>query len=161
MMDDDRRSRLFRLKLKLFGQFHVDARRIEQLKQLQLIFQIGTSRIAKAEPRSLVALAEKLVQILRIVSGDTQLFADSFVPQLRQCLRAFHAQPVKEKILGIVVALEKLLGIFAGAPAHGDQMKSDSIHAARINRSEIIGETQTLSGRLPRESETRPLRFGI
>ncbi len=98
MMDDDSRSRLFRFKLEFFREFHIDACRIEELKQLCLIFEIRASRIAKAEARSLVALTEELVQIFRIVAGDAQLFANSFVPQLGQGFGAFNTQPVKVKV---------------------------------------------------------------
>ena len=40
MMDDDSRSRLLGIELKLFGQFNIDARRIEQIEKLRLVFQI-------------------------------------------------------------------------------------------------------------------------
>src|SRR5882762_7912159 len=114
MMDHDRRSRLFRLKLKFFTQLNVDARRIEQFKKLRLVFEIRTRRIAKTEPRALITLAKQLIKILRIRISDAQFLTNMFVPVLRQRFGAFDAQPVEIKIVGVVVSLEKLLRIFAG-----------------------------------------------
>src|SRR5713101_283670 len=88
MMDDDSRSRLLRLKLELFGQFHVDPCRIEQLKQLRLILQIRAGGIAKAEARALIALPEKFIEVLCVAGGNAQFFADAPVPQLGHGLRS-------------------------------------------------------------------------
>jgi hypothetical protein len=40
MMYNDRRSRLFWFELKFFAQLYIDPRRVEQLKQLGLVFEI-------------------------------------------------------------------------------------------------------------------------
>jgi hypothetical protein len=37
VVDDDRRGGLLRIQLKLFGQLHIDARRVQQLKEFSLI----------------------------------------------------------------------------------------------------------------------------
>src|SRR5438309_330496 len=109
MMDNNCLSRLFRVEVECFGQLNIDARRIQQLKELRLILKIRTCGVTEAEPRPLIALAEKLVQVLRVATGDAQLFANSFVPQFRQGLGAFNTQSVKVEIVGVVVAFEKLL----------------------------------------------------
>src|SRR5213080_3800785 len=91
MMDDDSRSRLLRVELKLFRQLNINARRIEQVEQLRLIFQTRTSRIAEAETRALISLTKQFVQIFRVFVGDTQLFTNAFVPEFGESFRALNA----------------------------------------------------------------------
>ena len=60
---------------------------------------------------------------------------------MAQFLRALDAQTMKIEIVSVVVALEELLRVLAGAPAHGYKMKRDDIHPIGINRREVIRET--------------------
>src|SRR5258708_4388856 len=66
MMNYDRRGRLLRLDLKFFRQLNIDARRIEQLKQFGLVFEIRTGGIAKTESRTLIALTKQLIKIFLV-----------------------------------------------------------------------------------------------
>src|SRR5882762_1797455 len=130
MMNNDRRGRLLRLELKFFRQLNIDARRIEQLKQFGLIFEIRTSGIAKTESRTLIALTKQFIKIFLVSVSDTQLLTNVSVPILGQCFGAFHAEAVKKEIVGVVVSFEKFLRIFAGATADCHQVKRNDIHVA-------------------------------
>ena len=74
MVDNNSRSRLFWLQLKLLAQLNADARRIEQREKLLLIFESRTRRITEAETRALIFLLEQSRQLRRILSCDTELF---------------------------------------------------------------------------------------
>src|SRR3981081_3070908 len=117
MMNNNRRGRLLGLELKFFGQLNVDARGIEQLKQFCLVFEIRTSRIAKTEARTLIALTKQFIKIFLVSVSDTQFLTNVSVPILGQRFGAFHAEAVKIEIVGVVVSLEKFLRVFAGPTA--------------------------------------------
>src|SRR3954469_18256021 len=51
------------------------------------------------------------------------------------------------------------MGIFGGAPANGNQMKSCDIHATGLNRREIISQTKVPPLGLPWKTE--PRSFGL
>src|ERR1044071_2758930 len=95
MVDNDSRSRLLRLQLKFFAQRHVDARRIKQREKLLLILESRAGGITKTVTRALVFLSKQSRQLRRIRTGNPQLFANTFVPQLSQCLRTLNAQTVE------------------------------------------------------------------
>ena len=58
MVDNDGRGRLLGIHLKFLREEHADAIGLEQLKQLHLIFEPWTCRIAEAIAGTLIALAE-------------------------------------------------------------------------------------------------------
>ena len=130
MMNDYCGCRLLWIKLKLFRQFNVDPRRIEQLEQLNLILEIRTRGIAKTETRTLVTLAEQFIEVLRIVIGDPKFLPNLLVPKFRERLGSLYAQPMKVEVVGVIVGFEELLRILAGAAAHGHKMKGDHVRAA-------------------------------
>src|SRR6267378_2424930 len=130
MMNNDCRRRLLGIELKFFRQLNIDARRIEQFEKLGLVLEVRTGGITEAEARSLIALTKQLIKIFRVVIGNIELLTDPLVPQLSQRFGAFDTQAMKIKIVRVVIALEKLLRIFAGAAAHGHQMKRDDVHAS-------------------------------
>src|SRR5215213_9053044 len=88
MVDNNSRSRLLWLQLKLFAQLHVDTRRIKQREKLLLIFEPRACRISETVARALILLLEQSRQIRRIRTGDAELFANAFMPQFSQRLRA-------------------------------------------------------------------------
>ena len=71
-MDHNRRSRLLWHDLKFFRQLNVDARRIEQLKQFCLVFEVRACGIAKTESRTLVTLTKQLIKVRHVSISDAQ-----------------------------------------------------------------------------------------
>src|SRR4051812_32431435 len=67
MVDNNSRSRLFWLQLKLLAQLNADARRIEQGKKLLLVFESRAGRITETVTRALVFLLEQSRQLRRIL----------------------------------------------------------------------------------------------
>src|SRR6185369_6831889 len=99
MVDNNSRSRLFWLQLKLLAQFNADARRIEEGEKLLLIFESRTRRITEAETRALIFLLEQSRQLRRILSCDTELFTNPFVPKLCESFCTLDTQTVEVEIV--------------------------------------------------------------
>src|SRR5205085_4678089 len=92
MVHYERRSRLLRLKLKAGSQANADVLfRFEQREQLALVFQVGAGRIAERVARATIFLVEEIADAGSVVNRNAQLFADTFVHQLRQRFGGFHA----------------------------------------------------------------------
>src|SRR6266403_549146 len=76
MVDHNRRRTLLGLEQESAGQPHADVLlRLEQRKQLRLILQIRTRRIAKRIPRSAILLMKQIANVRRVFAGDASLFA--------------------------------------------------------------------------------------
>src|ERR1700750_241806 len=99
MVDNNSRSRLFWLQLKLLAQFNADARRIEKSEKLLLILKSRARRISETETRSLVFLLEQSRQLGRILSSYAELFANPFVPKLGERFGTLDTQTVEVKIV--------------------------------------------------------------
>src|SRR5947209_16949066 len=102
-MHDDRGGGLLRLKLKLFRERYINARRIEQLKELGLIFKVRARRITETEARALIALMKKFRKLRGVPYCDTHLFADALVPEFREGLSRFNTETMKVEIVCVVV----------------------------------------------------------
>src|ERR1041385_7851008 len=79
MVDNNSRSRLLWFQLKFLAELHVDAARVQQCKELLLIFEIGTGRITEAVTRALILLAEQARQLRRIRACYSQLLTNALV----------------------------------------------------------------------------------
>ena len=77
MVNNNSRSGLFRLQLKLLAQLHVDARGIKQGEELLLIFESRARRISKTVTRALILLLEQSWQLRRIKPCYPELFANA------------------------------------------------------------------------------------
>src|SRR5258708_18270886 len=95
MMDDDGRSGLFRFHVKSAGQVNADVLfRLEQVKDLGLVFQVGARRITERVTRAALFLMKHIANTGRVVAGNAQLFSHVFVEQLGQGLGSLTTQAV-------------------------------------------------------------------
>src|SRR5438270_7515356 len=86
VVDDDGGGGLFGHELKFFAQLNADARRVEQLEEFRLVFEVRAGRVAEAEARALVALVEEFRKLRGVAAGYPQLFADALVPEFGERL---------------------------------------------------------------------------
>src|ERR1051325_1912584 len=106
VVDNNSRSRLFRFQLKFLAELHVDAVRLQQRKELLLIFEIGTGGITEAVARALVFLTKQSRQLRRIRAANPQLLTKALVPHLGKCLRALTTKAVKVEIVRVIICVE-------------------------------------------------------
>jgi hypothetical protein len=72
-----------------------DPLRHKQLKQLGLILEVGTCRVTKAVPRTLVSLGKKSPDIGCVLSRNSQFHPYFLVPQFGQRLGGLNTQSME------------------------------------------------------------------
>src|SRR5579864_2353585 len=109
MMHHNCRSRLLRVHVEAGGQMDADVLfRLQDGKELGLVFQIGTGWIAERVARATVLLVEEVAGSWSVISGNTQLFANVFVEKFCQCLRRLHTQAMQVEIFRKFSGIKKL-----------------------------------------------------
>ena len=112
-MHHNRGRRLFRFQQESSRQLYADILLgVQQGKQLGLIFEVGTRRIAERITRSLIFLVEEIADMRRVLARDAQFLAHLFMQIFCQRLRCLYAEPVQIKIARVFTALEQTLRFF-------------------------------------------------
>ena len=93
--------------------------------------QIRTGRVAETIAGALVILGHGSVEILWLLTIDTQFPAHYSVPVLGKGIGQFHTESMQHEIIMVGVGLIQSCRLFADAPPNGDDEKSGNIPASR------------------------------
>ena len=88
-----------------------------------MVFDVWTRGIAEAVTRALVALFEEFGHFGCVLVGDSEFFADAFVPHFGEGFGGFDRETVEQKVFGVIVVFEKFGGMFGCTSSHCYEVK--------------------------------------
>src|SRR5688572_25925277 len=91
---------------------------------------------------------KKLRKVWSVLTGNTEFVANSFVPKFGESLGGFDGKPMKQKVLLIIIRLEKLCRMLARPSSHSYEIKSYYVYLPRLDRCEIICKAKILAAAL-------------
>src|SRR6266516_2025099 len=158
-MDDEGGRRLLRFQLVSGRQTHPDLLRLQQSKNLLLIFQSGAGLITQGVTPPPVTLFEEHLNLRAVLIVNSQLAPDALVKILRQRLGRFHAQTVQIEVLCVLVPGKKFSRDFRSPASNRNYPKHQNVQMAGIRGSEIVCQAEIRLLRLPGKCEAkRPLQ---